>query len=151
MATNAMGTARHEDLVSALVNTYRELNVHVRPLPESTLTAPRGEGSVRDLVARMRRDEMRFSQALKQRVTGVVIGDPDDDERLAAEAIKDASTAQLISQFGTARETTLSLLESLTTEDWNRATDDGKSILQHVQELTQSDHAQLERIKSMLT
>lgn len=150
MATEAVGATSHNDLISALVNTYRELNVHVRQLPESTVTADSGSGSVREIVRRMRYDEMRFAQALKQRVTGVVAGDPDDDERLRPDAVDDDTTAELISQFGTARETTLSLLSDLEDEDWRSQTDDGESILQHVQDLVQSDRTQLERIKSML-
>jgi hypothetical protein len=57
----------------------------------------------------------------------------------------------LISQFGTARETTLNLLKNLTDEDWTKQTDDGKSIQDHVQDLVASDRNQLERIKQLLT
>lgn len=151
MATNAVGTSKHEDLISALVNTYRELNVHVRQLPESRVAADTGNGSVREIIKRMRYDEMRFAQALKQRVTGVVMGDPDDDERLAPDALDDTPTVEIISQFGTARETTLSLLEDLTEDAWRATTEDGESILQHIQALVQSDHTQLERIRALLT
>lgn len=151
METEAIRTSKHNDLISALVNTYRELNVHIRQLPEQAVTRPSGDGSVRDIVKRMRYDEMRFAQALKQRVTGVVIGDPDSDDRLAPGAVDDDTTAEIISQFGTARETTLSLLGNLTDEEWNRTTDDGQSILQHVQALVQSDHGQLEKIRALLT
>lgn len=151
MAVEATRTGPYHDLISALVNTYRELNVHVRQLPESAVTDDKGQGSVRDIVTRMRYDEMHFSQALKQRLTGVVIGDPDQDDRIAAEAVEDASTPEIISQFGTARETTLSLLGNLTDEEWNQTTNDGDTILQHVQALVESDRAQLERIKAMLT
>jgi len=151
MEAEATQAPSHSDLISALVNTYRELNVHVRQIPESTLTTDKGQGSVRDIVKRMRYDEMRFAQALKQRVTGVVIGDPDDDERLAPDAVDEDTTAEIISQFGTARETTLSLLGNLGDAEWSEKTDDGASILQHTQELVQSDHGQLERIKTLLT
>lgn len=151
MVARAVQTTAHNDLISALVNTYRELNVHVRQLPENTVTTDRGDGSVRDIVRRMRYDEMRFAQALKQRVTGVVVGEPEGDERLAPDAVDEDTTAQLISQFGTARETTLSLLGNLSDEEWNEKADDGQSILQHAQALAESDRTQLERIRSLLT
>lgn len=137
-------------LISELVNTYRELNMHVRQLPEDRLTAG-GESSVRAIVSRMRRDEMLFAQALKERITGVVTGAPggEDGPVLGGETDHD-STAMIISQFGTARATTLNLLKDLTDSDWTAQTDDGKSILDHVRELASSDQTQLQRIKTVL-
>lgn len=143
-------TTRQDALISAMVNTYRELNFHFRRLPEGKLTTPVGGESARDIIRRMRYDEMRFAQALKQRVTGVVIGEPEDDERLAPDAVAEDSSAMLISQFGTARETSLSLLKDLSDEDWTRKTDDGEMIIEHVQDLVDSDQTQIERIKQIL-
>lgn len=142
----------HTPLISELVNTYRELNMHVRQLPEDRLTAG-GDNSVHAIVSRMRRDEMLFAQALKERVTGVVIGtaanDGEETPVLGGESADD-TTSMIISQFGTARATTLTLLKDLTDGDWNAATDDGKSILDHVRELVSSDQNQLQRIKTAL-
>jgi predicted NAD/FAD-binding protein len=149
-ADTAIASTRHDDLISILVNTYRELNTHVRQVPEDRLIAGGEQSSVRGIIARMRTDEMRFAQALKQRVTGVVIGGPEGQDPVIVGASPDDTTAMLISQFGTARETTLSLLKDLTDDDWTKPIDDGSTILGHVQELTRSDQTQLQRIKQLL-
>ena len=145
-----VASTRHEDLISILVNTYRELNTHVRPIAEDKLTSGGMENSVRGIIARMRTDEMKFAQALKQRVTGVVMTGPDgQDPVIVGESAHD-TTKMLISQFGTGRETTLSLLKDLTDDDWLKSTDDGSSILSHVQDLARNDETQLQRIKQLL-
>jgi hypothetical protein len=138
-------------LIDQLVDTYRELNTHVRRLPEERLTAGGEEGSVRSVIARMRIDEMRFAQALKERITGVVHADLADKDPVIGTEHRNDTTVMLISQFGTARETTLNLLKNLTDEDWTKQTDDGKSIQDHVQDLVASDRNQLQRIKQLLT
>ena len=149
-ADTVVASTRHDDLIGILVNTYRELNIHVRPIAEARLAAGGPEHSVRSTIARMRIDEFRFAQALKQRVTGVVIGGLEGDERLIVGARPSDTAAMLISQFGTARETTLSLLKDLSDDDWTRQSEDG-TLLEHVQELAKSDQAQLQRIKQLLT
>lgn len=149
-ADTVVASTRHNDLISALVNTYRELNVHVRQVQESRLTSGGHENSVRGIIARMRTDEMKFAQALKQRVTGVVIGGLEGDERLIVGERDDDTTTMLISQFGTARETTLSLLKDIPENEWTKRTEDGETILQHVEDLAKSDQTQLQRIKQLL-
>lgn len=154
MDTSTRSTQRgsgHGALIDELVDTYRELNTHVRPLPEERLNAGGEEGSVRSVIARMRHDEMLFAQALKERVTGVVHVDPVGREPVIGTEHRNDTTVMLISQFGTARETTLNLLKNLTDEDWVKQTDDGMSIQDHVQELVKSDQNQLQRIKQLLT
>lgn len=151
MSSHSPAAASQSDrtaLVSELVNTYRELNMHVRQIPEERLTG--GENSVRAIVTRMRDDEMLFAQALKERITGVILPHDGDGPVLGGETDHD-TTAMIISQFGTARATTLTLVKDLTDEDWNAVTDDGKSIMDHIRELVASDQAQLQRIKQVLT
>lgn len=149
-ADTTIASTRHDDLISLLVNTYRELNMHVRPVVDEKLTAGGMENSVRGIIARMRTDEMKFAQALKQRVTGVVIAGPDGkDPVIVGESAQD-TTKMLISQFGTGRETTLSLLKDLTDDDWTKSTDDGSTILSHVQDLAKNDETQMQRIKQLL-
>lgn len=151
-----MQTTR-DQIIDALVATYRELNTRVRPLEEAQLTAkaaatPSGLGagagaSVHDIVARMRNDELRFAQALKERITGVPMPDIlEDDSPIIGTESEDDTTAVLISQFGTARATTLTMLKGLSDEDWNTTVDEGKTIHDRVQELVSSDKRQLERI-----
>lgn len=141
----------HTAFIDQLVQTYRELNTHVRRLPEERLAAG-GEGaSVRSIISRMRHDEIMFASALKERVTGVVHAALGDKEPVIGTETRNDSTAVLISQFGTARATTLNLLKNVSDEDWTRTTDDGKSIRDHVEELVTSDRNQLERIRQLLS
>lgn len=155
METPTRSTAQnrtHDELIDGLVNTYRELNHQIRTIDESRLTAGGSDGSVRDVIASMRHDEMLFAQALKERVTGVATPatEAGGDPVTGLESEHD-STAMLISQFGTARATTLTMLKGLDEEGWTKMQDDGMSILDHVQELIENDAAQLERIKQILS
>ena len=60
-----------QELFNGLIATYRELNMKVRSLPEERLSLGRGRNTVRHVIVDMRDDELRFSQALKERLTGV--------------------------------------------------------------------------------
>ena len=127
-------------LISSLVATYRELNINLRPQGDDV--------RARDIVARMRDDEIQFSKALKDRLTG--IGTATDDEMADGASIVDGSDdnlAYVISQFGTARATTLNLLKGIQDDAvWNSPLEDGTTILQRVDELARSDARQLERL-----
>lgn len=149
MTDTQIASTRHDDLISKLIATYRELNLTVRQIPEDRLTSGGAEGSIRSVIARMRLDEMLFAQALKQQVTGVVIGALNDEELKTLQQ-SDDSTTMLISQFGSARETTLSLLRGLTDEEWTASAGDGESILQHIEELIRSDEQQMQRLKQLM-
>ena len=146
-------------LIDGLISTYRELNTKVRSLPEERLRLKGQAGgaagagaSVRDTVTRLRDSELRFSQALKERITGVPMPDMfGDDEGLVVgtEGAND-STASILSQFGTARESTLAMLRSLADADWDQAIEQGKPIRTRVQELVENDRRNLERIVGLL-
>jgi len=141
------------ELIDGLIATYRELNMRVRQLPEERMQQRAGDsGSIRDIVRRLRDDELRFSQALKERITGVPMPDifGDDSPVLGTENPND-TTANLIAQFGTARESTLSLLQSLSEDDWTSASEGAKSIQQRIQELVANDRQQLQRINGLIT
>lgn len=144
-----VGSTQHDDLLGILVNTYRELNMSVRSIAEERLVSAGQDHTVRDIISRMRADEMKFAQALKQRVSKVVMNTEGDDRLHSAASEKD-STRMLISQFGTARETTLSLLKGIPDADWIQRIDDGETILEHVEQLAKSDQTQLQRIKQLL-
>lgn len=139
----------HAALISDLVSTYRELNMHVRPLEEDKLAAG-GENSARAIIKRLSHDEILFAQALKEHITGVATTSAEDDAPIIGTEGEDDTTRMLISQFGTARATTLTLLKDLTNEDWTAKAEDGQSILEHVQELAASDKTQLERIRQAI-
>jgi len=134
-------------IIDVLVNTYRTLNTRYRPLDEEML---RSSGA-RDVIDRMRMDEALFAQALKERVTGVGTApiEGEDDPIVGIESEND-STVMLISQFGNARATTLTLLKQVEDGDWTRPTDDGLSILDHARELAESDQNQLAKLERIV-
>lgn len=133
------------NVIDILVNTYRELNTRYRPIGDDVLQS----SGARDIIERMRMDEMLFAQALKERLTGVgsaPIGGEDDPIAGMEDAAD--STINLISQFGNARATTLTLLKGADEEAWTQRTDDGKTILEHAQDLAESDRNQLAKLAS---
>jgi hypothetical protein len=134
-------------IIDQLVRTYRELNMKYRPLGDDALETP----DVRSVIERMRGDEMLFAQALKERVTGVGTATHDgEDEPIIGTESPDDSTIMVISQFGNARATTLSLLKQLDETEWNRQTEDGKTIFDHARELADSDRNQLAKLERHL-
>ncbi len=149
-----------QELINGLIATYRELNIRVRPLPEERLQVQSGTGAnggengetVRDAVSRLRDSEMRFSQALKERITGVPMPEMfkgEDTPVLGTETSSD-STATVLSQFGTARESTLAMLRLLPADEWDEALAGGQPIRDRVRELYENDRQQMERIVGLL-
>jgi len=142
-----------QELIDGLIATYRELNSKVRSQAEDRLRIADKEGrSVRDVVSRMRDSELRFSQALKERVTGVPMPEMFDesDAPVVGTEGADDSTNALLSQFGTARESTLALLRTLPDDNWDETLQGGKPIRTRIQELRDNDRRQVERIVGML-
>lgn len=140
-------------LIDGLVDTYRSMNHDIRNLDEERLRRRAGSGaSVREVMYRMRDDELRFSQALKERITGVPIPDlfgGNEMPTLGTETDHD-TTAMLIAQFGTARESTLAMLRDLPESDWNSTGGGDKSIRTRAFELLDNDRRQLQRINTLL-
>ena len=145
--------SREAALLDQLIATYRELNGRVRALPDDRLRL-KGEGnaSVRDVVVRLRDNELRFSQALKERLTGVVMPEvftEGDAPVLGMEGEND-STPVVLSQFGTARESTLAMLRGMATEDWDATIEGGHPVSHRIQQLADNDRKQVERINGLL-
>ena len=141
------------ELIDGLIATYRELNAKVRPLPEERLRlAGTNGGSVRDAVTRLRDSELRFSQALKERITGVPMPEMfgEDEKPVVGTESSQDTTATILSQFGTARESTLAMLRSLPDEDWDRGLEGGEPIRARIRQLHDNDRRQLERIVGLL-
>ena len=141
-----------QELIDGLISTYRELNVKVRPLPEERLQLRGDGGSVRDVVTRLRDSELRFSQALKERITGVAMPEIFGEEEapvVGTESSQD-TTATILSQFGTARESTLAMLRTLPDEDWDQALEGGQPIRARIRQLHDNDRRQMERIVGLL-
>ncbi len=141
------------ELLDSLIGTYRDLNFKVRNLPDERLQMRSTDGtSVRDLVGRLRDHELRFSQALKERITGVEMpdfGGGGEAPVLGTETGSD-TTAVLLSQFGYARESTLAMLRGLAEGDWQSAEQGGRTIADSVRQLVEHDRREVERINSLL-
>jgi hypothetical protein len=140
-------------LIDQLIDTYHVLNTNVRSLPGDRFQTKTTSGeSIEDIVRTMRDHELQFSQALKQRVTGVAMPDifgKDAPPVIGAEA-KNETTPILIAQFGSAREVTLSQLRGLPEPDWDVADSGGRSIRASVTELVENNQRQLTKIASQL-
>lgn len=136
-----------------LIETYRTLNNEYRGKDEETLAAKRGETSAKEVIRQMRDDELLFAKALTERLTGDVLGDPDDpdDMPVIGNEVDDASTAILISQFGSARATTLNTMAGAQDEDWDKHLDGTKTMLDLARELAESDRRYLDQLRAAVT
>ena len=128
--------------ISSLVDTYKELNMKYRNMPENA--------DVKSIVTRMRDDEIQFSKALKDRLTG--IGTATDDMNEGSDVVQgsDDNVAHIISQFGSARATTLNLLKGINDDAaWQGNVSDEMTLLQRVEQLAQSDTNQLRKLSEV--
>jgi hypothetical protein len=142
-----------QHLFDGLIATYRELNLKVRPVPEDRLTIGRSGQTVRDVIIDLRDDELRFSQALKDRLTGSTLVDVFKDEEGVAKAeipSADDTTMEVISQFGTARESTLAMLQGLSPETWDDSSQGPLTIRAATNALLVNDRDHMEMIVSLL-
>ena len=140
------------DLINELITTYRNLNNKVRTLPEERLTMTDKAGnSVRQAVTNLRNGEMHFSQALKEAISGVPMPDmgTGDTPVIGTESESD-TTATIISQFGTARESTLAMLRTLPSDEWNKTIEGGASIRKRLEEHLGRDRQTMEQIVGLL-
>lgn len=140
-----------QDLIDGLIATYRDLNLRVRPLSEERLRLDAGGGSIRRQVRRLRDDELKFSQALKDSLSGIPIPEMFGEEAavLGTES-EDDTTATMLAQFGTARESTLAMLRSLPPMDWDKRLEGTPSVRERVTQLLANDRQHVERIVAML-
>lgn len=141
------------DMINDLIATYRDLNNRVRSLPEERLTIAGGQGgSVRQVVTQLRNSEMHFSQALKEAISGIPMPEAmahGETPVIGTESASD-TTAIILSQFGTARESTLAMLRSLNAEAWDETSDGGASIRTRLQEHVSRDKQSTEQIVGLL-
>lgn len=129
--------------INSLVETYKELNMKYRTITDNP--------QLEDIVTRMRDDEIQFSKALKDRLTG--IGTASEDMGNATDVVEGSadSIAQIISQFGSARATTLNLLKGIQDSSvWQGNVEDSSTIQQRVEELAQNDSTQLQKLAGIV-
>jgi hypothetical protein len=142
-----------QELFNGLIATYRDLNLKVRPLPDERLTLGGAGGSVRDVVLTMRDHELRFSQALKDRLSSVSLSGAfgDKGETMLIEIPSpDDTTVEVISQFGTARESTLAMLRGMAPEIWDDREHGPTTVREATEDLLASDGVHLEKIVNLL-
>lgn len=139
------------ELIDGLISTYRELNLKVRGQSEDRLRLAGAHGSVRDEVMDLRDDELKFSQALKDSISGIPIPDLFAEEAsvLGTERSTD-TTATVLAQFGTARESTLAMMRSLPATEWDKQLEGAPSVRTRGSELLKNDRAHMERIVTLL-
>jgi hypothetical protein len=133
-------------LIDGLISTYRTLNLTIRSLPGDDNPA------LRESIRKLRDDELRFSQALKARVT---LGQPmptisEEEKGVIGTEGEHDSLAEFLAQFGTARESTLSLLRGLSPEDWNATGIGPKTIAQIIDEHLANDQKHLAEISAAI-
>ncbi|MCC6314475.1 MAG: hypothetical protein IT337_10730 [Thermomicrobiales bacterium] len=140
-----------QDVIDGLIATYRDLNAKVRPLSEERLRLGEPQDTVRGVVTRLRDDELRFSQALKDSLTGVPIPNLfGADAPVLANERADEATSSILAQFGTARESTLAMLRALDPTQWDHQSNGTPSVRARARELLANDRRCMERIISLL-
>lgn len=145
-----MQTADREMTRRELIDTYKFLNNEIRGKDEKSLAAKRGETSVKEIIRQMRDDELLFAKALTERLTGDVLGDSDaeDEMPLIGNEVEDASTMILISQFGSARATTLNTMASAQDADWDKPLSEDRTMMDLARSLAESDRRNIEKIRA---
>jgi hypothetical protein len=145
-----------QEIFNGLIATYRDLNLRVRPLSEDRLRLGQDRSTVKHVITDMRDDELRFSQALKDRLGGAPMdkvlrdeGDTDPREELVVPG-PDDTVAEVLSQFGTARESTLAMLRGLAPDDWDAPGAGGLTIRQASERLMGNDTRHMEKIVRLL-
>jgi hypothetical protein len=108
---------------------------------------------VRDVIVDMRDDELRFSQALKERLTGTPMTDVFSRDGELPELglpISQNLTVEVISEFGTARESTLAMLRGMPPEAWDDQSFGPATIRDAVNTLLANDAKHMEKIVNLL-
>jgi hypothetical protein len=139
------------DLIDGLIATYRDLNLRVRPQSEERLRLRGTQGAVRDVITHLRDDELIFSQTIKDTIAGlpVVEMNPDDAPVLGTESEHD-TTATILAQFGTARESTLAMLRALPADQWDARTGSVPTMRERATQRLANDRASMERVVALL-
>ena len=146
-----MAKPNWEDTRLKLIDTYKFLNMEIRTRGEDALSAEHGGESIKSIVRQMKEHELQFAQALTKSLTGDVLGDEETNEPPVIGTEGSVETgAVLISQFGSARATTLNTLQGADDEAWDRPMDGGRKMHDLAKELAESDRVQLDKIRRIV-
>lgn len=133
-----------------LIETYKTLNTRVRPKGEEVLDARHGSESVSSVVREMKDHELLFSKALTLGLSGEILGDNDDEPPVIGNEVENETGVILISQFGSARATTLNTMMGADDEAWDRPFDGNKTLIELANDLVESDRVHMEKINRMI-
>ncbi len=139
-----------EDTRRSLIDTYRTLNFDLRNRGESVLAADHGGESIKTVVRGMKDHELIFAKSLQLSLAPEmsVFGDQDEPPVIGTEAT-DETGQVLISQFGSARATTLNIMAGADAEAWDRPIEGNKRMLDLAKDLAANDRTNLEKIRRM--
>lgn len=144
-----MAKPNWEDTRRQLIDTYRTLNFDLRSRGEEELARDHGGESVKSILRAMKDHELLFAKALTQGLTGEVIGEGDEPPVIGNEVANETARI-LISQFGSARATTLNTMQSADDEAWDRPLDGNKHMLDLAKDLVESDRVHMEKIQRIV-
>ena len=140
MSTSVQG------MIDRLIATYRNLNEDIRPLArESELP-----NQAYVLLAKLRDDELRVAQTIKEGLTGVRSPELTNSAPVIGTETGHDPIPVIISQFGTARETTLSLVRELSEADWSKALEVGGSVSERIQAVVDNDARQMKALYELV-
>jgi hypothetical protein len=145
-------------IIGELIATYRELNHRVRgrdfgpPRAESELHAD--DNSVLGILYQMRNRELRASQSVKRLLAGgEALGADEEVQATSDIGVNTYTVPILLSQFGTAREATLSQVRGLSDEGWAQVYNTplgSMSLKDYLQTLVDRDRERLQQIDQLL-
>jgi hypothetical protein len=146
-----------QEIINEMIGVYRDLNLRLRGADLNSLAGKKtdkGE-TLEDILRRMRNREHNSSQAIKI----MSLGEDATRFREATDAtvlddliLTGVTPIILLSQFGTAREATLSLVRSMADEDWDtkHETPRGEmSIREYLRAIVNDDHDDVRAIESL--
>ena len=146
-----MAKPNWDDTRLQLIDTYKTLNTELRPKGDAVMEREHGGESIKSVLREMKDHELQFAKSLTLGLTGDTMGDEDSDEPpvIGNEVANETGTI-LISQFGSARATTLNTILSADDETWNLQLDGNKTMLELAKELAENDRVHMEKIHRMM-
>ena len=144
-------------IIGELIATYRELNHRLRGVdfgparPDTELV--NDDKSVSGILFQMRNRELRASQSIKSVLAGGKALASDEEVEASGDVTGAPHTVEvLLSQFGTAREATLSQVRDLSDEAWAQSFDTPRgpmALKDYLQSLVDRDRQRLAQIEQL--
>jgi hypothetical protein len=135
--------------VNELVQMVRTLNWEVRPKIGSTPGGDPSGNPVHQALGELRDQEIVASQTIRGMSLSETAAQMAVLQEATHEPVDKVGSRQLLSEFGTARESILSLLRTISDEDWaqtHETPNGAKSMESVVDELIRTDRGLIERI-----